>query len=666
MMCTMMRRTRRLLALAAVALLVLAPSAGSATACRDFYAFVNRAWRDAHRPAAGAFSVDRFDLAASAYEDRIHKVLESAASRSGPGNSVRRVVGDLYASCMDVAAIDRTGDEALREELQRVEAVVDPATLSEELAHLHDRGIDALFVLAPGVDPIGRVRFVAEIAPVEVPPAKLALTDDTNSRARAKEAAYVGYGRALFELAGDERRDANDEADAAFRLQDELLLEGIHRRSDAAEPRDEHRPVRVGHLAAVTGAIDWPSYLRQRGLSWMRTVNETAPGYIHRADGVLRITPVPALRSYLRWRILSGYAPFLSRRFVEAGVGLEAAMNGGSAAERPRWRRCTEATSALLPARVATLALENPVVARTDRRAVEVIAGIRGAMRGMIRETSWLGARTRRRIEAKLDALQVIRALPASSIRFEPVVLDRSSYLTNVQRVMLMNVRFRFRMLREGFDPAKLSVSPLSEDVAYLPELNEVYLPPTVLQRPFVSPNRDPASDYGGLGALVAHEFMHSLDEDGRKFDESGRVRAWWTAAEVAAYHKRVSCLTRQFGGYRLPAGTRVDGNLVRDEALADLAGMEIAFRAYRTEQLRRSVTPGAVLSADRRFFVAYARSNAETTRPDHDVRERLDEHAPEQLRVNGTLADMAAFQHAFPCGHPPAALRRVERCSFW
>jgi putative endopeptidase len=653
-------------ALAAVGLLVFAPSAGSATACRDFYAFVNWAWRDAHRPAAGAFSVDRFDLAASAYEDRIHKVLESAASRSGPGDSVRRVVGDLYASCMDVAAIDRTGVAALREELQRVEGVVDPATLSEELAHLHDRGIDALFVLAPGVDPFGRVRFVAEIAPVEVPPAKVALTDGGSSRARAKEAAYVGYGRALFELAGDEPRDAKHEADAAFRLQDELLLEGIHSRSEAAEPRAEHHPVRVGQLSAVTGAIDWPWYLRQRGLSWMRTVNETAPGYIHRADDVLRTTPLTALRSYLRWRILSGYAPYLSRRFVEAGVDFEAAMDGGRAAELPRWKRCTEATSALLPARVTTLALENPVVARTDRRAVEVIAGIRGAMRGTIRETSWLGPRTRRRIEAKLDALRVIRALPASSIRFEPFVLDRSSYLTNVQRVFVLNVRSRFRTLREGFDPATLTVSPLSQDVAYLPELNEVYLPPTVLQSPFVSPNPDPASDYGGLGALVAHEFMHSLDEYGRKFDESGRVRVWWTAGEIAAYHKRVSCLTRQFGAYRLPAGTRVDGDLVRDEALADLAGMEIAFRAYRTERLRRTAPPGALLSADRRFFVAYAQSNAETTRPDDDVRERLDEHAPEHLRVNGTLADMPAFLRAFPCGHPPAALRRIERCSFW
>jgi putative endopeptidase len=661
MFCTMMRRASRLLALAAAVLLVLAPSAGSATACLDFYAFVNRAWRDAHRPAAGAFSIDRFDLAASAYEDRIHKVLESAAARSGPGNSVRRVVGDLYASCMDVAAIDRTGSAALGDELRRAEDVVDPATLSEELAHLHDRGIDALFILAPGVDPLGRVRFVAEVAPVEVPPAKLALTDGGTSRARAKEAAYVGYGRALFELAGDEPRDANGEADAAFRLQDELLLEGIHSRLEAAEPH----PVRVGQLAAVTGAIDWPSYLRRRGLSWMRTLNETAPGYIHRADDVLRTTPVAALRSYLRWRILSGYAPYLSRRFVEAGVDFEAAMNGGGAVEQPRWRRCTEATSALLPERVATLALENPVVARTDRRAVEVIVGIRGAMRGMIRETSWLGPRTRRRIEAKLHALRVIPALPASSMRFEPVALDRSSYLTNVQRVSLLNVRFRFRTLREG-DPAALSVSPLSQDVVYLPELNEVYLPPTVLQRPFVSQNRDPASDYGGLGALVAHEFMHSLDEYGRKFDESGRVRPWWTAAEIAAYRKRVSCLTRQFGGYRLPAGTRVDGNLVRDEALADLAGMEIAFRAYRTEQRRRSVTSAELLSADRRFFVAYAQSNAETTRPDHDVVERLDEHAPEHLRVNGTLADMPAFLRAFPCGHPPAALRRIERCTFW
>jgi putative endopeptidase len=665
MMRTMMGRLRTLLALAAVALLAVAPSAGSATACRDFYASVNLAWQDQHRPAAGAFSVDRFDLAASAYEERIHGVLESAAERPGPANSVRRAVGDLYASCMDEAAIDRTAAAALREELRRVEDVVDPATLSEELAHLHDRGIDALFVLAPGVDPLGRVRFVAEIAPIDDPPAELALTGGGASRARAREAAYVGYGRTLFELAGDEPRNAIDEADAAFRLQDELLLDGILSRSAAAEPRDEHHPVHVGELSAVMAAIDWPSYLRQRGLSWMRTVNETAPGYIQRADGVLRTTPAPALRSYLRWRILSGYAPYLSRRFVEAGADFEAAVNG-SEAKQLRWRRCTETTSALLPAGVAALGLENPVAARTDRRAAEVIAGIRSAMRGMIREASWLGPVTRRRIEAKLDALRVIRALPSSSIRFEPVVLDRSAYLVNVQRVLLLNARLRFRTLREGFAPPTLSASPLSEEIAYMPELNEVYLPPTVVQRPFVSPNRDPAPDYGGLGALVAHEFMHSLDEYGRKFDETGRVRAWWTAAEIAAYRKRVSCIARQFDEYRLPGGTRVDGDLVRDEALADLAGLEIAFRAYRAEQLRRDDSRGAVREADQRFFVSYARSHAETTRPDDDLTERLDEHAPEHLRVNGTLDDMPSFLRTFGCGPPPIARGVIARCGFW
>lgn len=656
---------RRILALAAVALLAIAPSAGSATACRDFYGFVNLVWQDEHHPAAGAFSVDRFDLAASAFEERIHGVLESAAARPGPANSVRRAVGDLYASCMDEAAIDQTGTVTLRDELQRVENVVDPVTLSEELAHLHDRGIDALFVLEPGVDPLGSVRFVAEVAPLDVPPAELALTDGGGSPVRAREAAYVGYGRKLFELAGDEPQNAIEEADAAFRLQDELLLDGLLSTTDPKEPRDEHHRVRVGELAAFTTAIDWPSYLRLRGLSWMRTVNETAPGYLRRANGVLRTTPVAALRSYLRWRILNGYGPYLSRRFVEAGIAFDSAVNG-TAAKRPRWRRCTEATSALLPAGVAALGLESPLAARTNRRAAEVIAGVRAAMRGMIREASWLGPTTRRRVEAKLDALRVIRALPSSSISFEPMVLDRSAYLVNVQRVVLQNARFRFRVLRDGFAPATLSASALSQDVAYLPELNEVYLPPAVVQRPFVSPKGDPASDYGALGALVAHEFMHSLDAYGRKFDETGRVRPWWTAAEIAAYRERASCIARQFGRYRLPAGSRLDGEFVRDEALADLGGMEIAFRAYRTEQLRRGESRGALLNADRRFFSAYARSQAETTLPDDDVMERLDEHPPEHLRVNGTLADMPAFVRAFACNPASTVPRPPAPCRFW
>jgi hypothetical protein len=170
---------------------------------------------------------------------------------------------DADGVVVDEAAVDQIAAVALGEEMRRVQNVVDPVTLSEELAHLHDRGIEALFVLEPGVDPLGHVWFIAQVAPLDVPPAELALADGGGSPERAREAAYVGYGRTLFELAGDEPQNAIDEAVGAFRLQDELLLDGLLSTTDPEEPRDEHHPVRVEELAAFTTAIDWPSYLRR-------------------------------------------------------------------------------------------------------------------------------------------------------------------------------------------------------------------------------------------------------------------------------------------------------------------------------------------------------------------------------------------------------------------
>ena len=43
-----------------------------------------------------------------------------------------------------------------------------------------------------------------------------------------------------------------------------------------------------------------------------------------------------------------------------------------------------------------------------------------------------------------------------------------------------------------------------------------------------------PAVNYGAIGAVIGHEIMHGFDDQGRKIDQNGAVRDWWTAEDAA------------------------------------------------------------------------------------------------------------------------------------
>ena len=54
--------------------------------------------------------------------------------------------------------------------------------------------------------------------------------------------------------------------------------------------------------------------------------------------------------------------------------------------------------------------------------------------------------------------------------------------------------------------------------------MNEIVFPAAILQPPFFDPNADPAINYGGIGAVIGHEISHHFDDQGAKYDETGKL----------------------------------------------------------------------------------------------------------------------------------------------
>jgi len=159
----------------------------------------------------------------------------------------------------------------------------------------------------------------------------------------------------------------------------------------------------------------------------------------------------------------------------------------------------------------------------------------------------------------------------------------------------------------------------------------------------------DDAFNYGATGATIGHEISHGFDDFGSRYDGDGKLHDWWTAADRRAFERLGRQLAKQFDAYEPVAGHRINGRLTLGENIADLSGLEIAFKAYHASLGGQPAPVIGGLTGDQRFFMAYAMSWREKVRDERTLQLlTTDPHAPAAFRANGAVMNLDGFHGAF------------------
>jgi endothelin-converting enzyme/putative endopeptidase len=176
-----------------------------------------------------------------------------------------------------------------------------------------------------------------------------------------------------------------------------------------------------------------------------------------------------------------------------------------------------------------------------------------------------------------------------------------------------------------------------------LPLQNALNFPAAILQPPFFDPKAPDAVNYGAIGAIIGHEISHSFDDQGSQFDAQGRLRDWWTKEDMEHFKAASNKLVEQYNAYKPFPDLAVNGQLTLSENLADLAGLEASYDAYRAAAGNK-----ATEATDREFFTGYAQSWRTKAREASERRGILtDGHAPPKYRT-ATVRNLDAWYKAF------------------
>ncbi|MGE0180090.1 MAG: M13 family metallopeptidase [Sphingomonas sp.] len=608
----------------------------------DFYAYANRSWFRANPIPADRTSWGINAALSQEVEQQLRTIVEEA--QASPADPVRRQVAELYAAWMDEAAIEARGTAVLRPYLSRIAAARNRDDLIRIMA---TPGFPSLVFVGMTPNPMNPTRYAALVGQggLGMPSRDHYLREgDQYDRYRA---AYRTYVTTLLRLAGFDRPDAR--ADAIIALE-RRIAEAQWTPERSRDVSQTVNPMTPAQLATLAPQFNWPLWLSVQGLDGGGTIIVRETTAIAAEAALFGELPIETWRDYLSFHFIRNYAQYLPRAFDEADFAFYGRTLRGSEQQRDRWKRGLSLLDTTLGEALGRLYVERHFPAESRRQMDELVGNIRAALADRIRANDWMDEPTRAEALAKLAAFDPRIGHPTRFIDYAPLRIARDDLLGNMVRAAAFQWRLRLARRLGPVDRGLWFLTPQTVNAYYDRITNQITFPAGILQPPYFDPNADPAVNYGSIGGVIGHEIGHGFDDQGRRFDASGRMRDWWSAQSAQRFTERAARLGAQFDTYEPFPGVRVNGRVTMGENIGDLGGLEMAYAAWRRYVDRHGEPPVRDgLTGDQRFFLAYAQSWRVHFR-EGELRQRLlaGVHSPPEYRVNGIVRNVDAWYRAF------------------
>lgn len=635
-----------------------------ANPAQNFFDYADGSWQKAH-PIPGDHSRwGTFNVLHQRNLDIIHTFLKKAADTDAPQGSTEQKIGDFYASGMDTKQIDTAGVKPLQPQFDAIAGIDSRAKLQDVIAQLQMNGVDAVFGMGQMQDFADSTKVVGVVSQggLGLPDKKYYLQDD--KKFQAIRSAYVKHVAKMFELLGDSAKQAKSEAGMIMKMETQLAKASM----DRAAMRDPHAIYNMKNraaLAKLTPDFDWPNYFANLEHGDLKQINVMTPGFFKEVDQQIKTRPLDEWKTYLRWRLIDTFAPYLSKPFVDQNFEMAKVISGAEKMQ-PRWQRVVNTENSLLGFAVGKKYVDVAFSKESKQQVLDILHNIRGALENDIKTLDWMTPDTRKQAIAKLHMIEERIGYPSKWRDYSDYKVDRGPYVLNVMRGMQFENRRELNKIGKPVDRDEWSMTPQMVNAYYDPSMNNINFPAGILQPPFFDPNAPAAVNYGALGFVMGHEITHGFDDQGAQFDGKGNLNNWWTKEDLKRFHAATDCISNHFSNYKVDKDLHVNGKLVTGEATADLGGLTLAWRAYQASDARKHAKTIDGFSPDQQFFLGAAHVWASNIRPQEARRlVTVDPHPPAKYRVNGTLANMPQFQKAFNVkdGSP---MVNSKRCVIW
>jgi endothelin-converting enzyme/putative endopeptidase len=640
-----------------------------AAPCNDFFAYSNGTWR-AENPIPA--SMDRWSRRWKAGEEnkyQLRDILNDLSARTGqPKGSTAQLTGDFYAACSNAKAVDAAGIAPLNPYLAAIDAIHDSAGLQMELTELSAMGLMAPFVYYGNQnahDPDNVIGYVGA-AGLGLPDRDYYLKPDP--RFADARAGYLAYAAKIFTLSGASDAEARADAQTVMDFETALAKATL----DNVTLRDPHSTDHLSNLDSLqkmTPHFNWSAYLSGIGVA-PGVINIDQPDFVAEFERQMASAPLAQWKTYLKWQVLNNSAEILSQPFVDAHFNFFQKQLAGVGELKPREVRCAELTDNLLGEALGQEYVKRYFPPEAKQRATQMVSNILSAMHDTLEGLDWMTPATKQKAVEKLSKVSVKVGYPDKWKDYSSVSISRDNHFANVMAAGRFAVKDMLSTINKPVDRSRWGMTPPTSNAYYNAQMNEIVFPAGILQPPAFSLKFSDAVNYGAIGVVIGHEISHGFDDQGAQFDATGHLTNWWTAEDYKKFQAKTACVVKQFDGYTIDGADsiHINGKLVLGESIGDLAGLKIAYRAFKKTAQGQSSDKIDGFTPDQQFFLAWGQFRGDQTRPEtQKLMVQGDPHPVAKYRVLGPMSNFPPFAEAFSCNVGDAMVRPdTERCVVW
>ena len=618
----------------------------------DFYEYACGGWRKAN-PLPGAYSrYGSFDRLQEDNDKRINGILKELQSNTYQKGTIEQKLSDLYKLAMDSIRRNNEGVAPLMPLIKKLEAAKDNQQLLAIQLDLAPYGEQEFFFCGFGADDKNATQNILNVYQGGLSLGqKEYYLDNDEATAKIRE-AFKKHVVKMFQLFGFSKSAAAKKMQNIMKV--ETALAKVSRsRTELRDPEANYNKMTLQEFESKYPNLPLVKVMNAQGVDtkYLQEMVVGQPDFLEGANKLVAGIKPAEYRDVMEWGFISGAANYLSDATVAESFDFNGKIRSGRKENHPLWKRSTGQVERVMGEALGKIYAEKYFPEAAKQRMITLVKNLQIALGERIAAQDWMDDSTKVNALLKLNTFYVKVGYPDKWTDISALEIDPTkSYYENMQACRKFWHAWRLNhTVGKPVDRDDWHMTPQTVNAYYNPTTNEICFPAGILQYPFFDMSADDAFNYGAIGVVIGHEMTHGFDDQGRRFDKDGNMHDWWKEEDGKNFTARTDKYADFFSKIEVLPGLFGNGRLTLGENLADHGGLQVAWAAYKNATKRAPLAEKNGLTADQRFFHAYAGVWAANI-TDEEIRNRTksDPHSLGRWRVNGALPHIDAWYEAF------------------
>ena len=618
----------------------------------DFYEFACGGWMKANPLPAAYSRFGSFDRLAEDNNERVNGILKELLSGTYQKGTIEQKLSDYYKLAMDSARREKDGIQPVMPLIKKLERAKTTSQLFNVQLEMAKYGDSEFYRAGMGADEKNASQNILSVNQGGLTLGQKDYYLETDEATTKIRDAYKQHIVRMFQLFGFSKGQATKKMQNVFKL--ELALAKVSKsRTELRDPQANYNKMTLQEFNTKYPNLKLEQVMNAQGLqsTYMQELVVGQPAFMEGANALLAKMKPAEYRDYMEWGVIVSAASYLNDEIREANFDFFGRTMSGRKEDHPLWRRATNQVQSAMGQALGRIYVGKYFPEAAKARMLKLVKNLQIALGERIAAQEWMDDSTKVNALLKLNTFYVKVGYPDKWIDMTKLEIDpENSYYQNHENVLkFWNDYYIDHTAGKPVDVEDWHMTPQTVNAYYNPTTNEICFPAGILQVPFFDMTADDAFNYGAIGVVIGHEMTHGFDDQGRQFDKDGNMHDWWKSSDGKNFTKRTDQYADFFSAINVLPDLKANGRLTLGENLADHGGLMVAYAAFKNATKNNPLPDIDGLTADQRFFLAYAGVWAgNITEAEIRNRTKSDPHALGRWRVNGALPHIDAWYEAF------------------